>query len=987
MNTAQDGTNFLAVYEQTDGQGRGINYQLFSVDGSLSGPAQRLAGSTGGNPNVAFGGTNYLVVWRQDLASNSSIILGQRLARTGEPIGGAFAINTVPGSKDLGLQASLAFNGTDFLVVWSDERSAGNPDIYAQRIGTTGNLIGGEILIGASPEPDLMPAAAFDGTNHLVVWQRRQAAAPDKWEVRGAFVSAAGVPGTPFVVSQTISGRGSPLHVIFDGTLHAVTWARDLSAGPPAPAAFDIYGRRLTTGGTFVGNEIVLAAGPADQRIPSAGFDGARYLIAWSENAGATNATVRFLTLDSNAGPVGQPFSIFTPNGTNRPAAAGIHFDSKRFLITATLGQFDTNTGSFQSGDVFGTFIVPINLTTGLMFVERLVEPGQNVLFSGVPPGVPARFQWRYNGVNIPGASNGTFLITNVQPADSGHYSVAAIFPGAATNTQPARLIVRSDPLPFMDKFDDRVVISDLTGVGRGFNTNATTEPGEPKHAGNPGGKSLWIAWQAQSNGIATFRTRGSSFDTVLAAYTGATLTSLAEVDSDDDRAFFFTSELNFNAQKGITYNIAVDGAYGADGVVVLTWNLETTTDLLPRILTQPKTQVAPPGGNATFTATTDGTYQYQWLFQGMPIGGATNLSLTVSNVNNTQAGPYRLRVVSTAGQKPRTNFSLTAFLQLGTETNAIIRDKFRDVTDAEPGQTGLKGGGNRGDIKPLAAPAAGFTGTQIFDTSDAAKEPGEPNHCGEAGGASVWFAYQFTNNGTLTMDTSGSTYDTVLAVYTWPGGDFDSLVEVACGNSVTGASGESVLLAVTSGTTYYAVVDGLDGATGTLKLNHSLTVPPAITLQPQSRTVAAGSNVTLTVAATGTPAPAYQWQFSFTNVTGATSSSFTRTNFQSAFEGAYQVVVTNSSGGVTSSLAYLYLNSTSRFIRLPGATNSSAPFQYQFLGVAGSNYVIQANTNLSTTNWVPIATNNSASGIYFFSDPDSSLYSNRFYRAVPPGS
>jgi hypothetical protein len=62
-----------------------------------------------------------------------------------------------------------------------------------------------------------------------------------------------------------------------------------------------------------------------------------------------------------------------------------------------------------------------------------------------------------------------------------------------------------------------------LTGISSatitGSNTNATEEPGEPKHARKIGGHSVWISWLAPGDGLVTLSTTGSSFDTLLAVY------------------------------------------------------------------------------------------------------------------------------------------------------------------------------------------------------------------------------------------------------------------------------------------------------------------------------------------------------------------------------------------------------------------------------------------------------------------------------------
>lgn len=84
--------------------------------------------------------------------------------------------------------------------------------------------------------------------------------------------------------------------------------------------------------------------------------------------------------------------------------------------------------------------------------------------------------------------------------------------------------------------------------------------------------------------------------------------------------------------------------------------------------------------------------------------------------------------------------------------------------------------------------------------------------------------------------------------------------------------------------------------------------VPLAITSPPTNQTVPAGSNAVFTVAATGSTALGYQWRFNGDNLTGANSSSHTITNAQAANSGAYDVVVTDISGSITSAVATLTL-------------------------------------------------------------------------------
>jgi len=98
----------------------------------------------------------------------------------------------------------------------------------------------------------------------------------------------------------------------------------------------------------------------------------------------------------------------------------------------------------------------------------------------------------------------------------------------------------------------------------------------------------------------------------------------------------------------------------------------------------------------------------------------------------------------------------------------------------------------------------------------------------------------------------------------------------------------------------YSVTVNVTGGSTGTA---------PSITAQPASTSVTAGGSASFSVAATGSPAPAYQWQKGGTDITGATSATLSLTNVQNTDAGTYDVVVSNSSGSVTSASATLTVN------------------------------------------------------------------------------
>jgi thiol-disulfide isomerase/thioredoxin len=125
---------------------------------------------------------------------------------------------------------------------------------------------------------------------------------------------------------------------------------------------------------------------------------------------------------------------------------------------------------------------------------------------------------------------------------------------------------------PANDMFANRIVITGTNIVVTGSSVGATKEAGEPNHAGNSGGASVWWSWTAPFVGTVTISTAGSSFDTLLGVYTGTSVSALTTIASNDDDpdAGDYTSKVVFNAVSNQTYQIAVDGYGGASGSVQL---------------------------------------------------------------------------------------------------------------------------------------------------------------------------------------------------------------------------------------------------------------------------------------------------------------------------------------------------------------------------------------------------------------------------------
>jgi len=101
-----------------------------------------------------------------------------------------------------------------------------------------------------------------------------------------------------------------------------------------------------------------------------------------------------------------------------------------------------------------------------------------------------------------------------------------------------------------------------------------------------------------------------------------------------------------------------------------------------------------------------------------------------------------------------------------------------------------------------------------------ATTESGEPTLVSN-GGASLWWRWTAPSSGLTVVDTTGSTFDTIAAVYT--GTAVNSLTQIAMNDNYNGAQTSRLMFTATAGTTYDITVQGKSGATGMVVLSVGL--------------------------------------------------------------------------------------------------------------------------------------------------------------------
>jgi hypothetical protein len=632
--------------------------------------------------------------------------------------------------------------------------------------------------------------------------------------------------------------------------------------------------------------------------------------------------------------------------------------------------------GSATSLNAFVSIIQPPSVVA--QPTSASVPPNEPVEFCVGASGDPVlRFQWRKNGGNIPGATNQCLMIPAVTPADGGSYSVVVENSVGAVLSAPAILTIALINRPGGDLFAQRSEILDTCFVGS--NVGATNEPGEPIHAGKQGGRSIWYTWRAPSDGIATFETRGSSFDTLLAVYTGPDVTHLTLVAADEDDGGFLSSRVRFNAVANANYEIVVDGYAASQGTFALCWDVAAISAPLPVILTHPLSRTVREMDSVTLSVVATSSLpdlKFQWFFNGMALNGALGPTLTIPSVLPQHVGLYRVAVSNSYDHQAFVGLiSAAAVLEIGPNPDVQSVDKVADLR-APPATISARNG------KPVSAGVtatgagisvgAGSIDYQVINNTGSATSPTEPLPCRVLGGASRWLLLQPTNTATMRIDTMGSTIDTVLGVLT--GSDPLSLVSFLCDDD--GAPDASrnafVRFTATAGTRYYVQADGKSGTNGIIYINWGLGFIPTNNQPFVTNRIRLGDNVTLTCAAMGVPAPTFYWRLGAQVIAVSTNAFLTLSNAQAQHFGVYSVIASNFIGSITNALVDLRVQTNEIT-----AAQSTFDFNTENWSVVGAN-LIHSSVGGHSGAFVALQTI-PGSGQWYWSAPAAYL-GNKFY-------
>lgn len=316
---------------------------VFAENGT-TGPAITSSAGVEEAPAVAFDGTRYLVVWSDARDGNSFDIWGTFVS-TAQVVQNTSGL-LFSGANGDQRSPSIAFNGTNYLITWEDHRRSTstvvNTDIMGQIVDTNGALVGGEIsisLTGVAGHPDV----ARLGTNWMVVWEDFVAAGASN--VLFAQVAANGTPSDPLALNDDPSTESRPAVACSTAACMAIFVSGPVGNEDIFRQRFDAAGLIDTVSSTISGYHL------GRSLLPDVAFDGTNYLAVWQDRrTGTTGIYAQRVVASSGAHLDGDGFLISGAGIIDR-FGPSVAYDGTQYLVAWQ----DNRAVGTRNSDIFGT--------------------------------------------------------------------------------------------------------------------------------------------------------------------------------------------------------------------------------------------------------------------------------------------------------------------------------------------------------------------------------------------------------------------------------------------------------------------------------------------------------------------------------------------------------------------------------------------------------------------------------------------------------
>jgi hypothetical protein len=393
---------------------------------------------------------------------------------------------------------------------------------------------------------------------------------------------------------------------------------QSICTGQPLNLSVATTGDNLTF--VWLKNGVVISgATSASYTIPSTvPTDAGNYKVSVTNLCGSVASNTATIAIINSPSITTQPASHTACAGTAHTftvAASGDNLNYNWLVNGSSFQSGPTASLSLSNINTFmaGTFQVEVSNSCGTVTsnlvnltvndvpqitsqpqANTAVCPGNTLNLSVVASGGTVAYQWRKNGVNIPGATSSSFTISNVAAGDAADYTVVVSNSCGSVTSNVANVTVT----PLTSIATQPVSASVCVGSNHTFNVLAN-------------GAGLNYQWFLNGSAIA-----GGTQSSLIASTAG-------------------------------NYQVQVTGTCGS----VTSQTVSLTLINGPSIVTQPQSTVVCAGQNGSLSVVADGTnLSYQWFRDGVALVGATNASYAINGMNAGFVGAYHVVVSGNCG-------------------------------------------------------------------------------------------------------------------------------------------------------------------------------------------------------------------------------------------------------------------------------------------------------------------------------------------------
>ena len=401
---------------------------------------------------------------------------------------------------------------------------------------------------------------------------------------------------------------------------------------------------------------------------------------------------------------------------------------------------------------------------------------------------------------------------------------------------------------------------------------------------------------------------------------------------TNETSSTFTTSALATNDQVSLTMTSSLDQACLTTSSATSS-NITFTLNAATTVSSQPASQTACAGTNASFSVTADGqgTLSYQWKKNGTNISNnatAQTSQLTLSSVTSSDAANYTVEVTGGCGSvtSSSASLSLNASTSINTQPSSATQCQGTNASFSVTGsgQGTLSYQWRKSGININGATDPTLTLNSISSSDAASYSVVVTGGCGSVN----------SSNASLTVNPSTTISTQPSAVTVCSGNTANFSVSASGttplsyqwnlnGNPVNGATSSTFSISspqANNAGQYTVTITGGCGSITSSQAALTVNSAPSISSQPAIVAACDGSSATFNVTAAGSGNLTYQWKFGASNISGATSASYTIPMVMTSDAGSYSVSVTGTCGTLNSAPALLTINANPA---APSITNS----------------------------------------------------------------